>query len=84
MVQQINLKYGQKLSIRIFHKGVKVWEGQAPYCETFGAVAKGKPLVYLNSLMQLSIALNMGSFADTYHVSSGSEWSINVHAIYKK
>jgi len=84
MVQQINLKYGQKLSIRIFHKGVKVWEGQAPYCETFGAVAKGKPLVYLNSLMQLSIALNMGSFADTYHVSSGSEWSINVHAIDKK
>lgn len=84
MVQQINLKYGQNLSIRIFHKGVKVWEGQAPYCETFGAVAKGKPLVYLNSLMQLSIALNMGSFADTYHVSSGSEWSINVHAIDKK
>ena len=84
MVQQINLKYGQKLSIRIFHKGVKVWEGQAPYCETFGAVAKGKPLVYLNSLMQLSIALNMGSFADTYHVSSGSEWSINVNAIDKK
>ncbi len=84
MVQQINLKYGQNLGIRIFHKGVKVWEGQAPYCETFGAVAKGKPLVYLNSLMQLSIALNMGSFADTYHVSSGSEWSINVNAIDKK
>ena len=84
MVQEIGLKYGQSLSIQIFHKGVKVWEGQAPYCETFGAVAKGKPLVYLNSLMQLSIALNMGSFAETFHVSSGSEWSISVHAIEKK
>ena len=84
LVQQINLKYGQKLSIRIYHKGTKVWEGVAPYCETFGAVAIGKPLVYLNSLMQLSIALNMGSFADTFHVSSGSEWSIRVNTIEKK
>lgn len=84
MVQQIGLKYAQNLSIQIFHKGAKVWEGQAPYCETFGAVAKGKPLVYLNSLMQLSIALNMGSFAETFHVSSGSDWSISVHAVEKK
>ena len=84
MVQQINLKYGQNLSIRIYHKGTKVWEGVAPYCETFGAVAKGKPLVYLNSLMQLSIALNMGSFADIYHVASGSDWSISVNTVTKK
>lgn len=84
LVQQINLKYGQNLNIRIFHKGTKVWEGIAPYCETFGAVAKGKPLVYLNSLMQLSIALNMGSFADVYHVASGSDWSIEVNLKEKK
>jgi S-adenosylmethionine hydrolase len=84
LVQQINLKYGQHLSIRIYHKGTKVWEGLAPYCETFGAVAKGKPLVYLNSLMQLSIALNMGSFAAVYHVASGSDWNISVIAGEKK
>lgn len=84
MVQQLNIKYGQRLSIRIYHKGSKVWEGQAPYCETFGAVAKGKPLVYLNSLMQLSIALNMGSFAENFHVASGSDWSISVELAEKK
>ncbi len=84
MVQQIDLQYGQNLNIQIFHKGVKVWEGQAPYCATFGAVAKGKPLVYLNSLMQLSIALNMGSFAETFHVASGNEWSISAKAVAKK
>ena len=84
MVQQIDLQDGQNLNIQIFHKGVKVWEGQAPYCATFGAVAKGKPLVYLNSLMQLSIALNMGSFAETFHVASGNEWSISAKAVAKK
>jgi len=84
MLQQINLKLGQNLTIRIFHKNSKVWEGEAPYCETFGAVAKGKPLVYLNSLMQLSIALNMDSFAERFHVASGSDWSISVEVTKKK
>ena len=33
-----------------------------PYSETFGAVAKGKPLAYLNSLLQLSFALNQANY----------------------
>jgi S-adenosylmethionine hydrolase len=80
LVKSIGLEYGSKAKIRIFHRSIKVWEGTAPFAETFGAVAKGKPLVYLNSLMQLSIALNMGSFADLYHIGSGNEWSIEIIA----
>ncbi len=48
------------------------------YAETFGAVAKGKPLAYLNSLLQVSFALNMGSFSNKYHILSGSEWTVEV------
>lgn len=49
-----------------------------PYTETFGAVKKRKPLAYLNSLLQLSFALNQDSFAAAYHVSSGSDWSVEI------
>jgi len=45
---------------------------------TFGGVAEGKSLCYFNSLMQLSIALNMGDFATKYHIGSGPEWSVEV------
>ena len=49
-----------------------------PYMATFGGVAKGKPLLYLNSLLQVSFALNMGSFSAVHKVLSGNEWKVEV------
>jgi S-adenosylmethionine hydrolase len=49
-----------------------------PFENTFGGVAVGKPLAYLNSLMDLSFALNQGSFADKYHIQTGNDWSVTV------
>ncbi|MGO4289734.1 SAM hydrolase/SAM-dependent halogenase family protein [Chitinophaga sp. RAB17] len=78
LISQLQLKYGDVLHVTFFHKGKKVYETNAPYSQTFGAVAEGQPLSYLNSLMQLSFALNMGDFAATHHIGSGSEWSVEV------
>jgi S-adenosylmethionine hydrolase len=49
-----------------------------PYSSTFGAVGIGKPLAYLNSLLQLSFALNQGSFAEVHKIASGNDWSVEV------
>jgi S-adenosylmethionine hydrolase len=79
LVKQLNPKYGDLLHLKIFNKG-KFWYMRAmrPYSETFGSVPEGKPLAYLNSLLQLSFALNMGSFADAYKIGSGCDWSVEV------
>jgi len=78
LFNQLGLKYGDLLHVEIFHKDYKVYSGDMPYCQTFGAVDKGKPLAYLNSLLQLSFALNQGDFARTYSVASGNEWRVEV------
>ena len=78
LFNQLGLKYGDPLHVEIFHKDEKVYSGDMPYCQTFGAVDKGKPLAYLNSLLQLSFALNQGDFAKTYSVASGNEWQVEV------
>jgi hypothetical protein len=44
-------------------------------------VPEGKPLLYLNSLMNVSFALNMGNLAGQQHISSGSNWSVRVERI---
>ena len=54
-----------------------------PYSETFGAVIKGKPLAYLNSLLQLSFALNMGNFSAVHKVYSGNEWTVDITKVAK-
>ncbi len=78
LFNQLQLAYGNKLHLEIFHGAKKVYTGDMPYSQTFGAVGKGRPLAYLNSLLQLSFALNQGDFAKTYSVGSGSDWRVEV------
>ncbi len=58
--------------------GTTVFSGTMPYVNSFGAVPVGEPLLYLNSLLQVSFALNQGNFAAANHVGSGPEWFVIV------
>jgi S-adenosylmethionine hydrolase len=78
LFNQLGLSYGNLLHVDIFHNQDKVYSGDMPYSQTFGGVNKGQPLAYLNSLLQLSFALNQGDFAKTYSVGSGSDWRVEV------
>lgn len=68
----------RKFKIRIDYKAKRVFEGILPLVDTFSGVAHGTPLLYFNSMLNLSVALNMANFAKTYHVSSGPDWTITV------
>ena len=78
LVQELGVKTGELLTVRIYQNQKKKYEGKMPYVQTFGAVEEGKPLVYLNSLLQVSLALNMDNFAEKFKIASGNEWSIEV------
>ena len=67
-----------KIIIQIFNKQKLVYADEMPFENTFGGVAVGKPLAYLNSLMDLSFALNQDSFADKYHIQTGNDWNVLV------
>jgi S-adenosylmethionine hydrolase len=47
-----------------------------PFVATFGGVAEGKPLVFIDSRGLLSLAVNQGNFAQTYSVSPPVELTI--------
>jgi S-adenosylmethionine hydrolase len=78
LFRQLNLSFGDVLQVKVLHKGETVYRGEMPYTATFGSVAVGKPLAYLNSLLQLSFALNQGDFAAANKVASGGEWTVEV------
>ena len=78
LFQQLHPAFGDLLHVVLYHNGTRVYEGDMPYSATFGAVPVGKPLAYLNSLLQLSFALNQDSFAAVYKVGSGNDWSAEV------
>jgi S-adenosylmethionine hydrolase len=78
LFRKLNVAVGDSVFVEILHNDSVVFKYNVPYVQTFGEVKEGKPLAYLNSLMNFSLALNMGSFADSFHVKSGSDWSIVV------
>ncbi|WP_421273222.1 SAM hydrolase/SAM-dependent halogenase family protein [Aeromonas taiwanensis] len=69
---------GDNACIRISEGEALKYEGKAPYVSSFGDVPEGQPLVYLNSLLQVSVALNMDSFAARHQVQSGANWHISL------
>lgn len=58
-----------------------VFKQVVPFANTFGDVPEGKPLAYMNSLLNFSLAVNMGNFSDIYKVKSGPGWSITIRRI---
>jgi len=78
LFRELDAKYGDMINVSIYHNKIKVYQNKMPYSATFGAVAKGKPLLYLNSLMQVSFALNMASFSAVHKVYSGNEWTVEI------
>jgi S-adenosylmethionine hydrolase len=64
--------------IKISNQQKLVYQGAMPFENTFGGVAVGKPLAYLNSLMQLSFALNQGSMAEKFNIGSGPDWTAEI------
>jgi S-adenosylmethionine hydrolase len=80
LVRKAGLSFGDVLQLRVVHAGNEVYNGEMPYVATFGSVAMGKPLAYLNSLMQLAFALNQGNFAAANGIGSGGDWIVEVKA----
>ena len=45
---------------------------------SFAGVSKGQPLLYVNSLENLALALNQADFARKFDIQAGGEWRIEI------
>jgi len=75
---KLRLATGDKVEVTIRHGSEIVARLQAPYLATFASAAPGQPLLYLNSLDRVALALNQASFAERHHVQSGPAWSVHL------
>lgn len=69
---------GQRFDVRVLHGDSLSWQGIVPFVKSFGSVAPGEPLLYLNSLLDVALALNAGNFAQQFGIGSRGEWRIEV------
>jgi S-adenosylmethionine hydrolase len=83
LFNELKPAFGDRFLVVILHDGKEVYRGVMPYVRTFGDVPEGEPLLYLNSLLNVSFALNMGSFSQKHGLSSGGGWTVRVERSVK-
>jgi len=83
LFNELKPQFGEKFLVTIFHNGKQAYQGVMPYAHTFGDVAEGAPLLYLDSLLDVAFALNQGNFAEKFGLSSGNGWSVRVERASK-
>ena len=66
------------LHVVIKHNNEKVYDKVIPMLKSFGATEVGNELAFINSMMNLSFAINQGSFAEKNKVASGVDWTVEI------
>lgn len=74
--REIAVQHGESFEVTITTDGRTVYNNIMTYGRSFADLHIGEPLVYVNSLDNIGIAINQGSFADAYRVGTGTNWEI--------
>ena len=78
LLDSAGVKVGDVLGVVVKQSGVVRYRGTMPMAKSFGAVGAGKPLAYLNSLLNLAFALNVDNFAKRFRIGRGVGWEAEV------
>ncbi len=75
---QLNVPMGGRLRVTIKNDTRMLYCNTMTYAHSFADVYVGEPLVYLNSLDCIALAINQGSFAKAYNIGTGNSWQIRI------
>lgn len=78
LLDQLDIEYGDSVDVKISYKNCIVFGYRLKFCKNFTEVEKGEPLMYINSLLNVGIAINQGDFASQYHIKTGEGWRIKI------
>ena len=72
----LGISFGDYAEVRIFRESSLVYINQITYGRSFADVMVGMPVLYMNSVGHMALAINQGSFARAYKIGTGSPWTI--------
>ncbi len=78
--KKIGAEFGDKVEVEIYNNSTLVYSNSIVYGHSFADVRIGEPIIYVNSLYCMAVAINQGSFAKAYSIGTGAHWKI----VFKK
>lgn len=78
MILAQGINYGDTLEVTISNDHNVAYQNNITLGESFAKSRVGDPVLFINSLDKLGVAINQGSFASAYHISSGNSWRVQI------
>ena len=74
----LGVEHGGRVEVTIVNDTRTLYKNILVYARSFADVYVGEPLVYVNSLDCMAVAINQGSFARAYNIGTGTNWKIRI------
>lgn len=78
LFKQLDVDFGGGVEVMISNETRIVYRNIINYQKSFADVYVGEPLIYVNSLDNMAVAINQGSFARAYNIGTGNSWKITM------
>ncbi|MDD6142420.1 MAG: S-adenosyl-l-methionine hydroxide adenosyltransferase family protein [bacterium] len=75
---QLGVKHGSRVEVTISSDTRTLYKNIIAYARSFADVNVGEPLLYINSLDCVAVAINQGSFAKAYNIGTGINWRLTL------
>ena len=75
---RLHIPYGSRVEVTISNGKQTLYKNIIVFARSFAEVNVGEPLLYVNSLDCLAVAINQGSFARAYNIGTGLQWHISL------
>ncbi|MBC1563307.1 SAM hydrolase/SAM-dependent halogenase family protein [Listeria booriae] len=74
----IGAKHGDVFELTIETDTRQIYQNYVTYGRSFADLRVGDALIYVNSLDNLGIGINQGSFVDAYKIGTGTNWLVTI------
>lgn len=76
LIREIGVDYGSRVEVTITNDSRTLYKNIMVFAKSFAEVSIGETLIYINSLDNVAVAINQGSFAKAYNIGTGTNWQI--------
>ena len=78
LFDMLDLHYGESVNIKIHKDKEILFHEKVVYDKSFTGVKIGDPIIYVNDILNMGIAINQGDMADKYRIKASPEMLIEI------
>ncbi|MFL2101056.1 S-adenosyl-l-methionine hydroxide adenosyltransferase family protein [Desemzia sp. FAM 23989] len=81
VVKEADIHPNDTVQVTIYNKQVKIYQNSLTFVRSFAEVEIGQALMYVNSLVNIGVAVNQASFSQMYDIGIGKDWIIQIKKV---